>query len=247
MGVELGQVVYFIDRNPKNGLYFVNFGVVSDIYEDSIYAELYERIVFRLVNGIDSRDIPLVGEWNKLPKHWDKPEVQKKMLNITSRNNLNEEDIISLADIEGLKKAIMDGILVHPSRNDHTSIELDISKYGYRIVKKGSGYGEYHPDGRFLSNTEIYESFGDAFNDLKEIHKEMERQANMTDEEWSLELINHELRRYQDLFDVSDESMGKYSDFFLSLPDIEDVEVRIYSGHLQWKYDETKIWKDLFI
>lgn len=243
MKYEKGQVVYFVDRIPERGHYYVNFGVVNEEYTSEVYVNMYERRIDRLVNGVDSRDIPLVGEWKKLPKDWF--NRTKEMLGITFVDDVKYYDIMSTLKPEAIKQTIESGYLVLPSQNDHMRVELDISKDGYRIVKKAGYYGDYKPDGRTLRKTEVYDTFKEAEDKVDAYFNEMMRQANMTDEEWSIAQIHDTFdtckRLYYDTY--TDEDFERMYDFLLARERIEDVETRIHNGHIEWKYADAKKWK----
>lgn len=243
MKYEKGQVVYFVDRIPERGHYFVNFGVVEEEYESEVYVNMYERRIDRLVHGVDSRDIPLVGEWKKLPKDWF--NKTKEMLGITYVDDVKFYDIMNTHKPEAIKEAIKSGYLVLPSQNDHMRVDLDITKDGYRIVKKGAYYGDYKPDGRTLQKTEVYDTYADADYEVDAIYTEIVRQARMTDEEWSIEQICKTFDLFKKCYPnvYSDKALTRMYDFLLARERIEDIETRIHAGCIEWKYADAKKWK----
>ena len=70
----------------------------------------------------------------------------------------------------------------------------------------------------------------------------MQNQANMTDLEWTISLINHDVDRWAALNGVSDENCERARSFLLGLKDIENVETRVISEGLQWKYWKKTRW-----
>lgn len=80
---------------------------------------------------------------------------------------------------------------------------------------------------------------------------ELKRQAALSDEEWSLEQIEKDVRRYLHIYlgvlDLEQNKIDKYMNFFKELPKVEDIETRLFGGMLQWKYYKNKAWKNVFI
>ena len=64
----------------------------------------------------------------------------------------------------------------------------------------------------------------------------------MTDEEWSKEQIQGVINRWAYLYDISDGEKKTYEDWIFGLDRIEDVEVRLSGGGLEWKYWKNKRW-----
>ena len=71
---------------------------------------------------------------------------------------------------------------------------------------------------------------------------ELERQANLSDLEWSIEQIDHNLDRA--IF-LSDENKKEVRKFLMSQDRVEDIETRIYMGQLQWKYENNRRWVNI--
>ena len=80
---------------------------------------------------------------------------------------------------------------------------------------------------------------------------ELKRQAALSDEEWSLEQIEKDVRRYLHIYlgvlDLEQNKIDKYMNFFKELPKVGDIETRLFGGMLQWKYCKNKVWKNVFI
>lgn len=240
MSVKKGDLVYYLDRVPSLGTYLVKFGVVDEVYTSEIYVKLYEPQKTRLINGVDSKELPLVGEWQKLPKNW-----KRELYNLLDIEDVFQEIRVPLVDKKGLLKLIEDGILVQPSENDQMRVETDISKDGWRIIKKAQYCGEYKPDGKVLQNGDFYETFDDANKQVVFYKNEMDRISRLSDEEWSIEQIVKVLNQYKNANKASEEDVQKMYDKLLALPNIEDLETRFCYGQVQYKYSKQKRWKDI--
>lgn len=91
---------------------------------------------------------------------------------------------------------------------------------------------------------EVYSEYEEAQKALDEYDKERERIANLSDKDWSIEQIKKTIETWSGLYRVEPDDVLKATNFLLSLKNIEDVEVRIFSG-LQWKYWKNKKWNSI--
>ena len=241
MGVKVGDIVYYIDRIPDIGHYSIEFGVVAEVYTSEIYVNIYEPKRTRYVNGVDSEDLPYVGDWMKLPKNWR----QKVFDLLDIRYEYPEEITTQKFDKEGLLKLIDEGILVLPSKNDHMRIETDISNNGYRILKKPAYHYDYKPDGITLTDGEYYLTYEEASDKRNKIIAEMDRISNLTDKEWSIEQIDKTLTWFQRATGTPVDEVMKIYEKLLALNHIEDIETRYCNGRVQYKYTDQIRWKDV--
>ena len=67
----------------------------------------------------------------------------------------------------------------------------------------------------------------------------------MSEYDWAVKDIDESLNRWAGIYGVSDEIKSKYRKWLLNLDDIENVETRIYSKCIQWKYFENKLWLNI--
>ena len=75
---------------------------------------------------------------------------------------------------------------------------------------------------------------------------EQTRRANLSDREYALEDVHKTVNRHKNIYHESDEYYEKVLDFFENRCDnVEDVEVRIYGGVIQWKYYNKKKWNNI--
>lgn len=131
-------------------------------------------------------------------------------------------------------KEIFDGI-----------IEAEITKEGYRIIKNYPMWMRQTPKSATVPYHKLYNSYGLALEEVNKLNAEIERQATLTDEEWSIEEISKTIARYQSLYGITDTEAEKIIKFFASNKNVADIETRISFGELQWKYYKNKKWKTI--
>ena len=235
----IGSVVYFVEMN-KLGQYRVKFGIVEENYMTEIAVQLYEQKDTRHVNGIPIKEFPNITKWYKLPKHWC---WDTKLFEITMDAPPAEMLHLKMNRVDDIFKAIDLGYLVKVQENEHCTIESEIDmKYGYRIRKRSPSYGEHHPYYISLPLYKAYKTYEDAKKWIEEYEKECKRISELSDYDWSVEQIDRHLDRMENIFQLTKEKKQEYRDFLLSHDDVENIEARIFNGHLEWKYCKNKTW-----
>ena len=230
----IGSIVYYV---RKNGCHWhVSFGTVIEHYADTICLQLYDFCDRRLIDGVPIKDFVTPTRWQKLPKDWT---WNTKLFEI----NFNDPKRYEMLDAKKptkIKKAIESGWLVKVQDNDYARFETEIDgKKGWRIVRK---YEDNPPTYTSVRFDQVYPTW-DAANAVCEAHvEELERQKNLTDEEWSIEKIDEVLRHWAYACVVPDDTVEKYREWILKLEHIEDVEVRQIGNLIQWKYWKNKRW-----
>lgn len=236
---QIGQIVYYV--NKYHVPWLVNFGTVIEHYTDCICLQLYDTCDRRIINGIPTKEFGTPTPWKKLPKGWTyNTELFKFDWNHQFDDMVRETRI---DDPTSIRNAINCGFLVKVQDRDYAHFETEIdSNKGWRIIRK---YRDYHPYYTSIRYNQVYATWQEA-NDIVEAHrKELERQAALTDEEWSLEHIDNTLGMWAKACSITEETVQKYRDWLLGLKNIEDVETRIYGERIQWKYWQNKRWQDI--
>lgn len=234
-----GDIVYWC-HSGGNGVYTVHHGMVDEQFSDAVvidYLTLRER---RLVNGIPIDEFESEQKYRKLPKDWT---YTTTLFEITY-SDLTEEEKICSFDIENpenIKRAYDKGILVKDNTIFHGVIEADITKEGYRIVKKYPMW-QHHIDHVSIRPDKVYFTYEEAQKEVDENRKEFARQLSLTDYEWSVEHICQNLDRFKAIHDLSERDIDAYREFILGMDDVEKIETRIYQGQIQWKYEDKKRW-----
>lgn len=245
----IGSVVYYIKMRPyeliRFGQYEVAFGIVEDHYPGTVCVQLYEPFDRREINGIPIKQFETPSKWQKLPKGWTyNTELFKLSFTKPSDKWFKE---FRLDNPEHILEAIKDGSLVKVQENDHAHIETEIDKNkGWRIVRNYP-FGEYHPTYESISFHEIYATYQEAKDVIDKIEAERKRQAELSDYEWSVEQIDHDLDRWARFYSIPDDIKQKYRQWLLSRDNVEDIETRVAEGGIQWKYDKNKKWMNIVI
>lgn len=241
--IKKGQIVYYVEKH-KNGSLFVDYAMVDEIFSDVVVLMIFDFYEQRYVDGIPYNDVPYIGRWKKLPKNWtyDMPLFKLDYIN-------NPEYIDKSFDVtkpEDILKAYNIGLLVDTRTIDHSHIEADIDKnYGYRLIKKYYPYQRI-PGDISLHYDEVYLTFAEAKKAIDDYLTELNRQASLSDEEWSLEQIENTIRHHLFMIypnkEQIEEKLQSIMDYFKNRNNIEDIEVRISNGRIEWKYWKNKKW-----
>lgn len=212
----------------------VQFGTVEEYYPSAIVLQLYDLANTELIDGIPIEEYGHPTPWRKLPKGWS---CNTALFKVTYR----DLDIpgIDLTDSQSILHAIQMGTLVKVQDKEYGVPCSEVSaKDGWRIIFQY----EYHRSYVSLPFNEVYETYEEARNVVDAHIAELERQANLSDLEWSIEQIDHNLDRA--IF-LSDENKKEVRKFLMSQDRVEDIETRIYMGQLQWKYENNRRWVNI--
>ena len=239
LDLKTDDVVYFLKYDSQH-LPYVAFGVVDEIFHDVVYVDYVELPDTRTVTekNIPIKEFVSEQRYRKLPKGWTySTDLENIRWHDTSDNWLRTH---SIEDPEAIKEGLALGELVKAKNNTRChKIESEITKEGYRLVKK---YDSSHRLYTILHWYEIYATYEEAKNAKEAYIEELKRQASLTDEEWSIEQIEKELSRWKKIYDVSDLDYNYVRDMLLAMDHIEDLEVRLFGGCIEWKYWKNKKW-----
>lgn len=234
---QKGDVVYWCHQ--KGYEYEVHYGIVDQHFSDAViidYLEVKER---RRINGIPISEFTNEHKYKKLPKEWS---YSYRLFEITYDDI--ENITIDITNPSDIKSAYNKGFLVKKSQIFHGNIEADITKEGYRIIKK---YPQYinHIVSTSVRPDKVYDNYKQAEEDVLKNRTEFERQLSLSEYEWSVEQIDKVLDRWQFIYDISNKEKLKYREWLLELDNIEDVETRLFDGNIQWKYFKHKKWSNI--
>ena len=155
---------------------------------------------------------------------------------------------LTLSNTEDILKAISIGLYVKVRDKDYGSLEVELgSMTGWRLIRSYGRYQKTPPSCKTLRLSEVYASYEEAKNAIDDIHKEWERQAALSDEEWSIEQIDKTLDRWAGVNGIPVDVKHKYRQWLLKLKNIEDVEIREYMNDIQWKYWKNKTWNNIVL
>lgn len=243
--IPIGSIVYFVDKSAykiPGHTWGVSVGVVEEHYTTEICLQLIEPKDTRLIDGVPISECPLVGPWHKLPKGWT---YEKELFEESNSELLELPDI---KDPDAILRAYKSGILVNVQDNIHAEARTDIDKHcGWRILIQAP---RWTPTPRFyisLPFREVYQTYSEAKAVVDAEYAELDRQASLSYYDWSVEQIDRTLSRWAKLFDISPAIKDACRKRLLSFDNIEDLEVRIYAGNIEWKYTQNKRWTTIQI
>ena len=238
-----GDIVYLC-HSEGCGRYCVKFGMVDEQFSDAVIIDYIVPRERRLVNGIPIDKFESETKYRKLPKGWSydtqlyeltyEPWTAKEIA-------LNDKWATIIKTPSKLKELYNNGILVKDSTIFHGKIEADITKEGFRI-RKYYPMWEHHIDSVSIVPYKVYFTFDEAEKEVQENIAEFDRQAALSDYEWSVEQIDKTLHRYKMIADVSDNEIQQYREWLLNMSNVEDIETRIFNGNVQCKYWTKKRW-----
>lgn len=247
----VGSVVYYIKDDYRTGdnRYSVDFGIVTAYLSSrEIQIEMYDVCEYRTINNIPVQNIVTPTRWRKLPKGWTigKPLVRRGGVKLEKK--FPEAAKLTVSNPEDVIKAISMGLYVKVKDKDYGSLEVELgSTTGWRLVRNYGRYQKTPPSYKTLRLSEAYTSYEEAKSVIDGIHKEWERQAALSDEEWSIEQIDQTLDRWACAYGVPVEIKDQYRRWLVNLDNIENVETRVYMGDIQWKYWKNKAWNSIVL
>ena len=119
-----------------------------------------------------------------------------------------------------------------------------ITPDGFQVVRKSMPMDHWH-DYATIDPSKVYFTYKEVEEDKKSYISELKRQASLSDEEWSMEQIAKTIGKYGKWRSLREEDKQQYVDFFKNLPNLADVETRISSEGLEWKYTKNKRWRPI--
>lgn len=252
MKFQSGDVIYWVERHkaPDFG-YYVNFGIVDEEFSDVVYVRRLHLQDCRYINGIPYKEFPQFTKWNKLPKGWTYNtqlfEVEwKSPVPIDSDEHLLEMSL-RLDHPEDVKTALEHGFLVYLEDYDQTVPRSEVDKkLGWRIRKEHDDSNYLLPN-IFFQKDNAFKTYEEAQAVIDAQEAEWKRQSELTDEEWSIEQIDHNLQRWAKIYSKSPEEVQKIRDFLLGMDKIEDIETRVFGEDFQWKYWKNKKWRTIVL
>lgn len=213
--------------------------MVDEQFSDRIYIDYLSLKENRRVNGIPINEFINEERYRKLPKGWT---YNTQLYKITYDEI--KECVGAISSPECIKEAYKNGLLVKDSTKYHGVIEAEITKDGYRIVKKYPQW-EHHISHVSVRPDKVYFTYEEAKKEVDENIAEFHRQANLSDYDWSVEQIERTLNRWINFSGETDQLKDKYRNWLLDMKDVENIETRIYGRDIQWKYWKNKKWNNI--
>ena len=246
MKFQSGDVVYWVGRHKHSPYeYYVDYGIVDEEFSDAVCVDRLHIRDNRYINDVPYKEFPSVTKWQKLPKGWT---YNTELFAMEWRNNdwavLNT---LRIDNPEDIKKALELGILVYLKDYDQTVPRSEIDKkLGWRIRKEHDDSFYVYPHVT-LQKDNAFKTYVEAKAVIDAQEAEWKRQSELTDEEWSIEQIDHDLQCWAKIYSKFPEEMQKVRDFLLGMDKIEDIETRVFGGDFQWKYWKNKKWRSIVL
>ena len=246
MKFQPGDVVYWVGRRRHSPYeYYVDYGIVDEEFSDAVCVDRLHIRDNRYINNIPYKEFPSMAKWQKLPKGWT---YNTELFEMEWRNNdwtiLNT---LRIDNPEDIKKALELGILVYLKDYDQTVPHSEIDKkFGWRIRKEHDDSIYVYPHVT-LQKDNAFKTYAEAQAVIDAQEAEWKRQSELTDEEWSIEQIDHNLQRWAKIYSKSPEEVQKVRDFLLGMDKVEDIETRVFGGDFQWKYWKNKKWRTVVL
>ena len=231
-------------HSDGNAKYSVHYGRVDTQFSDVVVVDYLAQRERRLIDGVPIEEFESEDKYRKLPKGWS---YDTQLFEISYRDFPEYDGVsISIKDPSAIKDAYERGMLVKDSTIFHGTIETDITKEGFRVIKKYPMW-QHHIDHASILPTKLYLTYDEARKEVDANIAEFMRQAALSDYDWSVEKIDKTLGFWKYMSDATDNEVKTYRDWLLARDKVEDIEVRLFGGNIQWKYCKNKKWMNIEI
>lgn len=232
-----GDIVYWHRQEGNN--HTVEFGMVDEQFSDAVCIDLLEQKETGFINGIPLDEFQSETKYKKLPKGWS---YDTKLFEMTYDNSIFEgHGNKFITNPDDIRYMYDKGLLVKASTKFHGVVEAEITNDGYRIVKKHPMWRKTKITHTSIRPDKCYYTYQEALDEVVAHQEELKRQSLLTDEEWSIEQIDKVLKRSM----LTKDEATKYREWLLSMGKIDELEVRLFSGYVQWKYEKNKKWNNI--
>lgn len=241
-----GDIVYWCNKSGNE--YSVKYGRVDEQFSDAVCIDLLEPKEMRYIDGVHIDEFKEYQKYRKLPKGWT---YNTKLFDLEWKpdpedEKLFEELCVRIDDPKSIKKAYEAGLLVKSDKIFHGNIETDITKEGFRVIKKYPMW-QHHLTHVSVRPDKVYFTYQEAQTEVEEYLSEFRRQATLSDYEWAVEEIDRTLNHWKRFHDTDDEEVSAYREWLLSMKNVEEIETRISLGNIQWKYEKNKKWNNIVL
>lgn len=235
-----GDIVYWCQLNNLENT--IKYGMVDTQFTDRVVIDYLSERERRRVNGIPFDEFESEERYKKLPKNWN---YNTRLYEITYDKLSDEEEVFlrshSFKNPSHIKEAYDRGYLVKDKTIWHGTVDAEITKQGYRIIKKYLT-GNHHISNTSVMSNKVYFTYEEAEQERNYYMAELKRQSSLSDYEWSLEDIDNTINRWRKYYGAPVEHAQAFHDWFVSMDKVEDIETRLFNGHIQWKYWKNKKW-----
>lgn len=238
---KTGDIVYWCHREGHR--YSVRYGMVDEQFSDAVIIDYLATRERRKINGVPIDDFENDTRYKKLPKGWTYNTVLYEVT-YEDLTQAEKDFVFDIKNPDCIKDAYNKGYLVKDSTIFHGVVDAEITKDGYRIVKKYPMY-KYHTDYASVRPNKLYFTYEEARKEVNDNIAEFNRQANLSDYDWSVEQIDKTIDRWKIYHDASEKEVEAYHNWLVNMENVEDIETRIFGGQIQWKYWKNKKWNNI--
>jgi hypothetical protein len=180
------------------------------------------------------------ADYRKLPKGWtyntELYHIEYEKIDTTIYDEPLDKQI---------ERAYNNGVLVKKELTDYENIDAQVDSNGYKLLRKIAPYTICRCGGTYRYD-ELYATYAEAKKAIEDYKAEMQRVANLSDKEWVMEHVEKCINRHKAVYNSDNTYYNNVRDFFENRCDnIEEVDVRVFDGVIQWKYWKNKKWKSL--
>lgn len=243
--IPIGSVAYFVDKfkyQVPGHTWGVSFGIVEEHYTTEVCLQLLEPRDTRLIDGVPISECPYVGPWRKLPKGWS---CDTKLF---IESNSGPLELPDAKDPDAILNAYKSGILVNVQDNRHVVARAEVDKHhGWRLKLEELQHTFGPQSYVSVPFSLVYQTYDEAKAIVDAEYAEFDRQASLSDYDWSVEQIDRKLDHWAHLYGISDDVKETCRNRLLDFDHVEDLEVRTFKGNLEWKYFKNSRWTALKI
>lgn len=236
--MESGDIVYYI--RDESGRVYVEAGIVEDIYPSVVSVDHLVLNRKWTVDGFPAEKMSLPTKKKKLPRGWTYATQLFHMEDVTDYSLLTLD---LFTDKERTRKAYEAGLLIGEGVYFPPHLTSKIDRDGWCIDIDYSACSRECHSAMILEKGLVFEDYDSAAEKKAEIDAEYARIASLTDEEWSIEQIQHTVDRASMYHMIDPERKKEYVDKIVSYGNVIDIETRILDAGIQWKYEKEKRWK----
>lgn len=235
-----GDIVYWCRQEGHN--YSVAFGMVDEQFSDAVCIDILEHKENRLVNGIPMDEFQSETKYKKLPKGWTYNTQLFEITYLDIPDDRMKKYINSKVDNpQDIKDMYDEGLLVKASTKFHGIIDTEITSEGYRVVRKHPMWTKPVTTHTSIRPDRCYYTYQEALDEVVAHQEELKRQSSLTDEEWSIEQIDKALNRSM----LPKDEAARCREWLLAMDKVDEIEVRLWCGLPQWKYEKNKKWNNI--
>lgn len=237
--IPVGNVGYYIHKHGHK--WMVRYGIVAHHYHNCVVLKLLQIPDFRTIDGVPISEIQFPTRWRKLPKGWTYDTKLFVVGEDETRKAKFSGMTIDLKDPESILAAYNAGMLVEKDYFSNAYPEEEIDKeHGWRIALRSDD--KYESPYISVLPHNLYSAYDEVKAVIDAHDAEFKRISELSDYDWSVEQIDLVLDRWGGIYSKTDLEKQRAREWLLSQDRVEDIEVRLSGGNIEWKYWKNKRW-----